>query len=141
MHDHFFDDGLNPKFVFHSPVHPDELDARYMLPSSRFAAHLESAIAAWSNTSELHVVRDMRIELLSPVAGPVTMRIDLWVESLDDTSCVYGFILSSADGRTAFARGDRTILRLDPDSHRPAPWSRPFRTKHETLRKDLRAYA
>jgi len=143
-----FDDGLNPKFVFHSPVQLHELDATGTLPSSRFATHVEGAIAAWYNISsrgtafaDLHVVRDLHIEFLNPMTGPALMRIDVWVDELDETSCVYGFICSSADGRIAYARGDRTIINLDAQSHRPAGWSVPFRAKHEALRKDLPALA
>jgi acyl-CoA thioester hydrolase len=147
MHD-FFDDGLNPKFVFYSPVQLHELDQRGMLPSSCFATHVEGAIAAWYNLSgrgsafgDLHVVRDMHIEFLNPMTGPALVRIDVWVQELDETSCTYGFTCSSADGSIAYARGDRTIINLDAKSHRPAGWSGPFRAKHEALRKDLPALA
>ncbi|HVS32940.1 MAG TPA: thioesterase family protein [Thermoanaerobaculia bacterium] len=148
MFEPFADGGLNPKFTFHSPVQLHELDAAGMLPSSRFTSHVESAIAAWYNVSgrgsafgDLHVVRDIHIEFLNPMTGPALMRIDVWVDELDETSCVYGFICSSADGRVAYARGDRTILNLDAQSHRPAAWSMPFRARHEALRKDLPSLA
>ena len=69
------------------------------------------------------------------------MRIDLWVERLGNTSCVYGFLCSSPDGNVAYARGDRTIVKVDPRSFRPAPWSAPFRERHSELVKSLPAYA
>ena len=147
-------DDLNPKFVYHSPVHFDELDPMQMLHNSRFAAHVERAISAYylttgrrwepevaRNPDQFHVVRELRIEYLAPVVGPGTMRIDVWVERLGTTSCVYGFLCSSEDGTVAHARGERTIVKIDPTSRRPSPWSDFFREKHEELRKDLPAYA
>jgi acyl-CoA thioester hydrolase len=147
-------DSINPKFVYHSPVHFDELDPMQMLHNARFAAHVERAVSAWYMTSgkkwelsvadnpdQFHVVRELRIEYLNPVIGPGTMRIDVWVERLGTTSCVYGFLCSSEDGRTPYARGERTIVKIDPASRRPAPWTEFFRDRHITLLKDLPAYA
>jgi acyl-CoA thioester hydrolase len=147
-------DDFNPKFVFESTVHFDELDPMHMLHNSRFAVHIERAITSWylttgrkwesdvrKNPDQFHVVRELRIEYLSPVIGPQTLRIDVWVERLGNTSCVYGFLCSSQDGLTPFARGERTIVKIDPASRRPSPWTDFFRQKHATLLKDLPAYA
>jgi acyl-CoA thioester hydrolase len=147
-------DDLNPKFVYHSPVHFDELDPMQMLHNSRFAAHVERAISAcyfslggrWAlnvndNPDQFHVVRELRIEYLNPVVGPGTMRIDVWVERLGTTSCAYGFLCSSADGLVPYARGERTIVKVDPSSKRPAPWTPEFRNRQSALMKDLPAYA
>jgi len=149
-----FLDDLNPRFVYFSPVHFDELDPMKMLHNARFAAHVERAVIAWyhalgstwrldpaENTDQFHVVRDLHIEYLSPVLGPGTMRIDVWVERLGTTSCVYGFLCSSENGSTAYARGERTIVKIDPTSHRPTAWSEGFRRTHAGLLKDLPAYA
>ena len=137
MHDGLSDDLFNPKFVYHSPVHLDELTASG-LPRPRFAAHVDNALAAWqldtNKTEQSLGVRDIAIELLGPLTVPTTMRIDLWVEHLDAQSCVYGFLCSSADGNTAFARGERTLVV-------PAAWSDEFRARHESLLKELPAYA
>ena len=145
---------LNPKFTWISPVHFDELDPMHMLHNSRFPAHIERAVSAWfasnggrwrtdvrENPDQFHVVRDLRIEYLNPVIGPGSMRIDIWVEHLGTTSCVYGFLCSSADGNTPYARGARTVVKLDPASFRPAPWTDRFRQAHNELLKDLPAYA
>jgi acyl-CoA thioesterase FadM len=133
---HFFDDGFNPKFVFHSTVHATELDSQGMLPASRVAGHVESAIAAWcQEANDRYIVRDMHIEFLNAVARPALLRIDVWVEELADDTCVYGFLVSSEDGRTPYARGSRTI------GNDETAWSLPFRARHATLLKDLPAYA
>jgi acyl-CoA thioester hydrolase len=145
---------LNPKFVYHSTVHFDELDPMSILHNSRFAAHVERAITQWyaadgyrwqlnvdDNPDQFHVVRDLRIEFLNPVIGPKTMRIDIWVDRLGTTSCVYGFLCSSEDGLVPYARGERTIVKVDRQSYRPTPWTEAFRQKHGELMKDLPAYA
>jgi acyl-CoA thioester hydrolase len=147
-------DDLNPRFVYFSDVHFDELDPMKMLHNSRFAAHVERAITTWyamkgkawqpnpaDNPDQFHVVRDLHIEYLNPVIGPGTMRIDVWLERLGTTSCVYGFLCSNESGSVAFARGERTIVKLDPASHKPAPWTDTFRATHRELLKDLPAYA
>ena len=54
------------------------------------------------------------------------MRVDVWVERLGTTSCVYGFVCSNESGTVGYARGERTIVKLDPASHRPAPWTDAF---------------
>ena len=146
MHDTFIDDPLNPRFVYFSPVHLDELDGFLSLRRDRFAAHIDEAIAAWQGTSEIRAeqslgVRELELELLEPITQPGTVRVDVWVEIIDNSSCTFGFLCSSSDGNHAYARGERTITKLDPASHRPAAWSLPFRSKQETLRKSLPALA
>jgi hypothetical protein len=139
MHDGLSGDLFNPKFVYHSPVHLDELTPSG-LPRHRFAAHVDNALAAWqldTDKSEQSLgVRDITLELLGPLNAPTTMRVDLWVEHIDAQSCVYGFLCSSLDGTRAFARGERTLTRVVP-----AGWSDDFRARHETLLKELPAYA
>ena len=145
---------INPKFVYQSPVHFDELDPMQMLHNSRFPAHVERAISAFytssgrkweprvdDNPDQFHVVRDLHIEYLNPLIGPGSMRVDVWVERIGTTSCVYGFLCSSADGNIPYARGERTIVKIDPASYRPSPWSDFFRARHADLLKDLPAYA
>lgn len=132
----FFDDGFNPKFVFHSPVHRSELDSLGVLPPSRFAAHAERAVAAYCRgTLDSYAVSEMRFQFLTPLAAPTTIRIDLWVDELGDDTCAYGFLFSSEDGLTPYARGARTIRNT------AASWTLPFRTRHAALLRDLPAYA
>lgn len=143
---------LNPKFSYVSRVHFDELDPLQMLHNSRFATHVERAIVSYyetlgrrweprvqDNPDQFHVVRDYRIEFLAPVAGPGPLRIDVWVEHIGNTSCVYGFRCTSEDGSIVHARGERTIIKLDPGTHRPLAWTDEFRRGHVGLRKDLPA--
>jgi len=140
--DHMADD-LTPHFVYLSDVHFDELDPMQMLHNARFPAHVERAVIAWyhslgsswrrdlaENPDQFHVVRDLHIEYLKPFIGPGRMRIDVWLERMGNTSCVYGFTCSNEAGTVGYARGERTIVKLDPASHRPAPWTEQFRAAH-----------
>jgi acyl-CoA thioester hydrolase len=154
MHAGFHDDDINPKFTYITTVHFDELDAMRMLHNARYPALVERAVSAWfaatgnrwhldpaDNPDQFHVVRDLHIEYLNPFLGPGTIRIDIWVENLGNTSCAYGFLCSSEDGNVAFARGERTVVKIDPASHRPAPWTDSFRQQQSALRKELPAYS
>ena len=140
---------LNPKFSYVSPVHFDELDPMHMLHNSRFAAHVERAVIefyrsvgrTWRNdasnsSDQFHVVRDYRIEFLAPV-GPGEIEVQIWVERIGDTSCTYGFRCLGKGGRILHAQGTRTIVKIDPESRRTAPWSEFFRAAHRDLLKDL----
>ena len=131
-------DRFNPHFTFHSPIHFDELDPMQMLHNARFASHIERAVSAFylshggrwrldvrDNPDQFHVVRAFNIEFLSPFHGTGDMRIDIWVERLGTTSCTYGFLCSSLDGSSAFARGERTIVKLDSGTHKPSPGRTP----------------
>ena len=146
MHDGLIDDFFHPRFVYYSPVHLDEIASRGFLDRSHFASHVDFAINAWqinmeSKGEQAFGIRDIVVEPLTPVVSPTTMRVDVWVERLEANSCVYGFLCSSIDGNTAYARGERMITKLDPQSQQPSPWSGTFRQKHETLLRALPAYA
>jgi len=121
---------LNPKFTFFSPA-----DAAHPL-----SEHVDHAIIALDGRAPLG--GGIQIEKLEPVApDAATLRVELWVNDLDDYTCTYGFLVSSENGRTPHARGERTVASVDPASHRPQKWSRDFRQVHEELLKDLPAYA
>ena len=143
MYDTLLDDGLTPRFVFLSPVFLDELSADGRLPSERLASHIGTAVDTFHTraATEVNVVRDLQIEYLDPVTAAGELRIDVWLESIDATTCTYGFTCSSADGRIAHARGERTVTMLDPVRRRPASWSPAFLAKQSTLLKALHNYA
>ena len=128
-----FDDFFNPKFVFYSPVRTPVLD------QSQLAEHVDHAIIALDGRAPLG--GDCCLEVLGLAKDTETARVELWVNDLDDYTCTYGFLVLSEDGRVPFARGERTVVSIDPTSHRPQKWSSDFRETHEELRKELPAYA
>jgi hypothetical protein len=127
-------DPLNPKFTFFSPVRQASRLTREAL-----AEHVDHAIIALDGRAP--AAGDCCVELLDLAAGPATLRVDLWVEELASFSVTYGFLVSSENGSAAYARGERTVVNVDPRSHAPAPWTPSFRASHADLRKDLPAYA
>lgn len=124
---------LNPKFVFFSPVRTASLD------KSQLAEHVDHAIIALDGRAPIG--GGCVLERLEPVLDASTLRVELWVNDLDDYTCTYGFLVSSENGRTPFARGERTVVNIDPASHRAQKWSSDFVHAHEELLKDLPAYA
>ena len=123
-------DPLNPKFTFFSPAHDAKVD---------LTEHVDHAIIALDGRAPL--AGDAVIEQLNPVASPATLRVDLWVEELGKFDVTYGFLVSNENGSVAYARGERTVVNVDPRSHAPAPWTPSFRASHAGLIKDLPAYA
>ena len=125
---------LNPKFVFFSPLRNVLADPLELME------HVDHAIIALDGRAPSG--GDCAIEQLAPVSFDETaLRIDLWVNELDDYTCTYGFLCSSQDGRVPHARGERSVVNVNPASHCPEKWSRDFRVAHEELLKDLPAYA
>ncbi len=128
-----FDDFLNPKFVFFSPLETIGLTTRQL------EEHVDRAIIALDGRAPIG--GDWSIEPLNPVIGGSAIRVELWVSDIDDYTCTYGFLASSEDGRVPYARGERIVVCLDPASRQPTKWSRDFRSSHAELLKDLPAYA
>ena len=126
----FEPDPLNPKFTFFSPIHDGAAD---------LAEHVDRAIIALDGRAP--IAGDCTLEPLGRTPEPGTIRVDLWVEELGRFFVTYGFTVSSESGSVAYARGERTVLNLDPRSHAPADWDAGFLAAHAELRKDLPNYA
>lgn len=150
MFDTLQDDGLNPKFVYRSPVFLDELSHAGRLPHDRLISHISAAVDAFHTGEgcgrrctgdEVSVVRDITAEFLHPVTSAGILRVDVWLDRLDENSCTYGFVCSSDDGLTPYARGERTVVKLDPTLLRPMPWSPGFVEEHSKFLRTLHAYA
>lgn len=144
------DDGLNPRFVYLSPVFLDELDNDGTLSRERLSTKIAAAVDAFhtgegrarhSTGDELNVVRDLNVEHLNPVRSTGNLRVDVWVEHLGETSCTYGFLCSRQNQLTPYARGERTIVKLDPELRRPAAWGHDFVEEQSKVARTLRAYA
>jgi acyl-CoA thioesterase FadM len=127
------DDLFNPKFVFFSPVSNVALD------TPQLAEHVDHAIIALDGRAP--VGGSWAIEQLNPVTAGASIRVELWVNDIDDFTCTYGFLASSEDARVPYARGERVVVCVDPASRQPSTWSRDFRVAHAELRKNLPAYA
>jgi acyl-CoA thioester hydrolase len=135
-----------PAFEHRLPIHFDELDPMGLLHNARYATHVERATSAWygslgrrweprvaDNPDQFHAVREFRIEFLAPFRGPGEMRVELWVERLGESSCVYGFLCTDPAGEAVYARGRRAVVKLDPAGLRPLAWTEEFRRAHAPL--------
>jgi hypothetical protein len=135
MNDDLLLDDFNPKFVHFSPIAERELDPFRRLPKPVLTGHIDAAIQAWERSTVVGATSsDLRIDYLEPVIGAQTLRIDIWVEDLDDSSCTYGFLCSSENGNVPYARGERTLVKSDR-------WSKTFRARNAGLMKNLPALA
>jgi acyl-CoA thioester hydrolase len=127
-------------FVHTARVHFDELDAMHMLHNARFFIHMERTASEFfrdlgrrwerdvaSNPDQFSVVKAQRIEYLVPFLGTGDLRVEMWVEHVGRTSCTLAFLFADPPAATRFARGERTIVKLDPTTLRPTAWSPEFR--------------
>ena len=132
--------------MYGARIHWDELDALQVLHNAGYVVHLERARIAWyeslghawaldsrDNPDQVHVVRELRLEYLAPVRGTGTLRIELWVERMGTTSCLYGFRFMDGERSVTYAQGTQAIVKLDPETRRPSPWTEGFRVRHETI--------
>lgn len=127
-------------------VYFDDLDALNILHNMRFLLFVERARGElfnalgfhWQdpldkNPDKFHVVAEHRIQYLAPVRGEGEIAITLDPPKLGRTSLSLPARVTTVDGETLFATATTRLVRLDPTSFRPAPWSAPFRSVLEGL--------
>lgn len=123
-------------------VYFDDLDAFQVLHNARYLLILEHTIGAFwrqqgwggkldfnANPDQFHLVRSNHIEYLHPVEGTGQVRVRLWVERLGQTSLTIGFRVLPLDQDIDHAVGWRVLVRVDPETRRPTPWSAEIRAK------------
>jgi acyl-CoA thioester hydrolase len=76
-----------------------------------------------------HLVRANSIEYLGPVRGEQEVRVRVWVEKLGRTSLTFGFRLMPMDEDRDCARGSRVVVRVDPETFEPTPWTDEMRER------------
>ncbi len=121
-------------------VYFDDLDAFRILHNSRYLLLFERAIGAfwerlgWNrggadNPDQHHLVRENRVEYLRPVEGVGEVRVRIWVEKLGRSSLVFGFRMLPMEEDVDYASGTRVLVRVDPVTRRPVPWSDDLRAR------------
>jgi acyl-CoA thioester hydrolase len=129
-----------PLYVHRSTVWFDELDMVGVLHNARYAIHVERAMSAWYHSltdqdpsDSVVVVRQYNIEFLRPFTQQRgELVIECGVGKLGTTSAIFTFRALShpadADGtEIEHARGIRAIVKVDPQTLRPTPWSDRYR--------------
>ncbi|QOC89838.1 acyl-CoA thioesterase [Micromonospora craniellae] len=127
-------------------VHFDDLDALGILHNARYALLLERAITAyWSDRGVayrggrattpdvFHAVREFTITYRAPVTGTGPIAVHFWLEHFGTSSGEYAYRFHSLDDTTTYAEGRRAIVRLDPATMRPTPWTDAARAVAGTL--------
>lgn len=118
-------------------VYFDDLDPFHILHNARYLLLFERTLGAFwmevfrggfnESDDRFHFVRTNQIEYLRPVAGVGRVRVRVWVERLGRTSLTFGFRILPMDQDADHATGQRTVVRVDPATQRPVPWSEGFR--------------
>jgi acyl-CoA thioester hydrolase len=133
-------------FVSVQRVYFDDLDALSILHNMRFLLFIERARGAlfnamgfhWQddldkNPDKFHVVAEHAIKYLVPVRGEGDLAVVVRVEHIGRTSMTIAARVQSPDGGVLYAEGTTRLVRLDPASFRPVPWSDRFRSTVEPL--------
>lgn len=137
---------------FHEATHGvyfDDLDAFKILHNARYLLLFERTIGSFwdrvgiggsllsgEHPDQFHLVRANHIEYLRPFEGLGHVRIRIWVEKLGRTSLVFGLRCLPLDEDNDFAMGNRVIVRIDPETRRPVPWTEDFLKKVKPYQKD-----
>jgi acyl-CoA thioester hydrolase len=127
-------------FVSVQRVYFDDLDAlnilhnmRYLLVIERARGELLNAMGFhWQddlerNPDKFQVVAEHTIKYLVPVRGEGDLSVVLRVAHLGTTSLTISARVQSPDGDVRHAEGTTRLVRLDPATFRPTPWSERFR--------------
>lgn len=130
---------------FHETVHGvyfDDLDAFKVLHNARYVLLFERTIGSFwqhlgyggfltheANLDQFHVVRANHFEYERPVDYTGNVRVRVWIEHIGTTSLRFGGVILPMDSDDPHACGTRTIVRVDPQSMRPLPWTQPFRER------------
>ena len=130
-------------------VYFDDLDAFQILHNARYILLFERTIGSFfrhlgwngpldaaTNPDQFHLVRTNQIEYLRPVEAVGQVRVRVWVEKLGRTSLTFGLRCLPMDEDDDHARGTRVIVRIDPQTRRPTPWTDDFRAKIAPYRAD-----
>lgn len=129
-------------------VYFDDLDALNILHNVRFLLFMERARGElfnalgfrWEddfsvNPDKYHVVAAHEIKYLKPVRGEGDVAVELAPAHLGSSSLILAANVQSLDGKTLYADGTTRIVRLDPQTGKPCPWSQTFRDKVGALVK------
>jgi acyl-CoA thioester hydrolase len=127
-------------FVSVQHVYFDDLDALNILHNMRYLLFIERARGELLNALGFHwqddlqknpdkfqVVAEHTIRYLAPVRGEGDLRVALRVAHLGRTSLTIAARVEALDGSVRHAEGTTRMVRLDPATFRPAPWSARFR--------------
>jgi len=122
-------------------VYFDDLDALNILHNVRYLLFIERARGElfqglgfkWAdpideNPDKWHVVAEHAIRYLEPVRGEGELAVELAPTHLGRSSVTLAAKVRSLDGAILYADSTTRLVRLDPTTNRPCPWSPRFRS-------------
>ncbi|MEZ4317807.1 MAG: thioesterase family protein [Myxococcota bacterium] len=122
-------------------VYFDDLDPFHILHNARYLLLFERTLGSFwrvlglggmqdpASPDRFHLVKTNQIEYLAPVKGEQEVRVRVWIERLGRSSLTFGFRLMPMDEDRDCARGFRTVVRVEPDTFRPTPWTDELRER------------
>ena len=129
-------------------VYFDDLDALNILHNVRFLLFMERARGElfnalgflWEhdlavNPDKFHVIAEHHIDYVHPVRGEGDLVVEVTPTHLGTTSFIIEARVLALHGATIFAKGKTRLVRLDPVTERPCPWTTRFRDAVEPLVK------
>ncbi len=138
---------------FHEVIHSiyfDDLDAFQILHNARYLLLIERTIGdfwrrmGWGgplrsrrHPDQHHLVRLNHFEYHRAVHDVSEVRVRIWIAHIGRTSLTFAFTMLPIDEDRSFATGRRVLVRVDPDTRKPTPWSDAFRTRLAPYRADL----
>lgn len=125
--------GARSGHVEQAYVHFDDLDAFGAVHHARVPVIVERATFAYfdrlgypfGHPDASALVGELGVRYEAPITGVGPVDVRLWVERLGTASIATGFQLSR--GTDLLATGSRILIKIDPRTRRPAPWSDQFR--------------
>lgn len=122
-------------------IHFDDLDPIGVVHNARYAVLLERAISLFWNDHGLYfvdsrpggpdmvaVVREFSITYHAPIRSTGPIDVEFWLDHMGSSSAVYGFRFQSEDRATLYAEGKRVMVKIDPKTGEPSPWTDEGRT-------------
>ncbi len=127
---------------FHEQIHGvyfDDLDPFGILHNARYLLLFERTLGSFwqflglgafqEDPDTAHLVRANHIAYHRPFRGTGRARVRVFVEKLGSTSLTFGFRMMPLDSDEELASGQRVVVRIDPTTHRPVPWTDGFRER------------
>src|SRR5262245_30325962 len=118
----------------------DDLDALNILHNVRYLLFIERARSEmfhslgfrWNDDvsqypDKWHVVAANEIHYQRPVTGEQEIAIHLSCAKLGTTSLVLDALVTSTNGDVVYAKNATRLVRIDPATQKPCPWTERFR--------------
>jgi acyl-CoA thioester hydrolase len=124
-------------FISRQRIHFDLVDLMGVVHNAAYVTLFERARTDWIMSHGLwygspdfdwpyYVVRN-EIDYLAPILGGDEVSVTVAIEKLGTSSATFGHTITTGDGVRA-SNGRTTIVRIDPETKRPIPWTERFRS-------------